>query len=155
VNAPITEVYEMLSRGVADGALLSPDSAKSFQLDKSLRFQARVPGGLYNSAFFLVMNEAKWNALSKPVQDAVMSVSGEAASREAGRIWDDQQAMANAAFAQSGMKTVTFTGRELDEVKKRLAGIEEIWIKQAGERGVDGRAALAMLRREAAAYKKP
>jgi TRAP-type C4-dicarboxylate transport system substrate-binding protein len=150
VNAPITEVYEMLSRGIADGALLSPDSARSFQLDRSLRFQTPVPGGLYNSAFFLVMNEAKWNALPKPVQEAIMSVSGEAVSREAGRIWDDQQAMANAAFAKSGMQLARFSDAELNDIRKRLSPIEENWLKQAAERGVDGAAALAMLRRESA-----
>jgi len=155
VNAPITEVYEMLTRGIADGAFLSPDSARSFQLDKSLKFQTRVPGGLYNSAFFLVMNEGKWNALPKPVQDAIMSVSGEAMSREAGRIWDDQQGMANAAFLTSGMKTVAFSAAELEDIKQRLAPLEDAWVKQAAERGVDGRAALAALRSEAAAYKKP
>jgi TRAP-type C4-dicarboxylate transport system substrate-binding protein len=154
VNAPITEVYDMLSRGVADGALLSPDSARSFQLDRSLRYETRVPGGLYNSAFFLVMNEAKWNSLPKEVQDEVMSVSGEAMSREAGRIWDDQQRMANEAFLKSGMKITTFSKAQLDDVKKRLAHMDEMWIKEAAQRGVDGRSALEMLRRETAAYKK-
>ena len=155
VNAPITEVYDMLSRGVADGAFLSPDSAKSFQLDKSLRFQTRVPSGLYNSAFFLVMNEGKFNALPKAVQDEIMSVSGEPASREAGRIWDDQQRMANEAFAKSGMTLGKFSDADLKEIHRRLAPLEEAWIKEVAAHGVDGRAALAMLRQEAASYRKP
>jgi TRAP-type C4-dicarboxylate transport system substrate-binding protein len=155
VSAPITEVYEMLSRGIADGALLSPDSAKSFQLDRSLKYQVKVPAGLYNSAFFLVMNEGKWNALPKDIQQAIMSVSGEAMSREAGRIWDDQQRMANEAFAASGMKTRVLEGADLEELRKRLAPIEDAWVREVAARGVDGKAALAELRREAAAYRKP
>lgn len=155
VNAPITDVYEMLSRGIADGAFLSPDSVKSFQLDKSLRFQTRVPGGLYNSAFFLVMNEGKWNAIPKAAQEQILSVSGEVESREAGRIWDDQQKMANDAFAAGGMTSGKFSDAELKEIHRRLAPIEQAWIKEAAERGVDGRAALDMLRKEAASYRKP
>lgn len=148
VSGPITDAYEMLSRGIADGTTLAPDSIRSFQLDKSLQYQTRVPGGLYNSAFFLVMNEAKWKSLPPDIQQQIMSVSGETMARESGRVWDDQDRMANEQFAHSGMKTMTLSDSALKELKTRLAGIEETWIKQAEAKGVDGRAALEMFRRE-------
>ena len=34
------------------------------------------------------MNEDKWNKLSKEDQDAIISVSGEALARLAGKAWD-------------------------------------------------------------------
>jgi TRAP-type C4-dicarboxylate transport system substrate-binding protein len=103
----------------------------------------------------VVMNEAKWNALSKANQDAIMSMSGEVLAREAGRIWDDQDRIANEEFAKGGMKILNADERFMAELRRRLEPLEQTWIKQAAARGVDGRAAIDALRREAAAYRKP
>jgi len=153
VNAPITEAYEMLSRGIVDGTFSAPDSVLSFKMEKFLEHQVRVPLGLYNSAFFVVMNEGKWKSLSKANQDAIMSVSGEAFAREAGRIWDDQDRIANEEFRKVGMDISTANNEMMAELRRRLDPIDEAWIKEASGRGIDGRAALSLLRKEAAAAK--
>jgi TRAP-type C4-dicarboxylate transport system substrate-binding protein len=154
IGAPVTEAYDMLSRGIIDGTFLPPDSIRSFNMHKFLNYQTKVPLGLNNAAFFAVMNEAKWNSLSKVDQEAIMSVSGENFAREAGKIWDDQDSIANQDFANSGMKITTMSPEMTAELKNKLAFIEEAWIKDANARGVDGRAALDMLRREVAEYKR-
>lgn len=153
VNSPITEVYEMLSRGIVDGSFLPPDSIRSFQMEKVLSYQTQIPLGLLNSAFFAVMNEAKWNALSKANQEAINSVSGEAFAREAGRVWDDQNRIADEAFAKSGMKISKASDAFTKELHERLGGIEAQWIKEVTPRGIDGKAALDMLRKETASYR--
>ncbi|MGE0736418.1 MAG: TRAP transporter substrate-binding protein [Alphaproteobacteria bacterium] len=153
VGAPVTEAYEMLSRGIVDGMFLPPDSIRSFRMNKFLDYQVKVPRGLFNAAFFVVMNEKKWASLPKADQDAIMSVSGETFAREAGKIWDDQDRIANEEFGKSGMKISTASDAFMADLKKRIGHIEEAWVKEAAARGVDGRAALEMFRREAAAYK--
>jgi TRAP-type C4-dicarboxylate transport system substrate-binding protein len=154
IGAPVTEAYDMLSRGIIDGTFLPPDSIYSFKMNKFLGYQTKVPLGLNNSAFFVVMNQAKWNALPKADQDAIMSVSGETFAREAGRIWDDQDSIANKEFASSGMKISTMSPEMTAELKSRLAFIDGGWVKEANARGIDGQAALDMLRREVADYKR-
>jgi TRAP-type C4-dicarboxylate transport system substrate-binding protein len=155
VAAPITEAYEMLSRGIVDGTTLPSDSINSFKMNKFLAYETKVPLGLFNAAFFVVMNEAKWKSLSKADQDAIMSVSGESFAREAGRIWDDQDRMANEEFAKTGMKISTASPAMDKELHERLKNIDDIWIKEANAKGIDGRAALDMFRREVANYKRP
>jgi TRAP-type C4-dicarboxylate transport system substrate-binding protein len=154
IGAPVTEAYDMLSRGIIDGTFLPPDSIYSFKMNKFLGYQTKVPLGLNNSAFFVVMNQAKWDALPKADQDAIMSVSGESFAREAGRIWDDQDSIANKEFASSGMKISTMSPEMAAELKSRLAFIDGGWVKEANARGIDGQAALDMLRREVADYKR-
>jgi TRAP-type C4-dicarboxylate transport system substrate-binding protein len=154
IGAPVTEAYDMLSRGIIDGTFLPPDSVLSFRMNKFLGYQTKVPLGLSNASFFLVMNEAKWKSLPVADQEAIMSVSGETFAREAGRIWDDQDAIANKEFATSGMKISTMSPEMTQDLKSKLAFIEESWIKEANARGIDGRAALDMLRSEVANYKK-
>ncbi len=53
-----------------------------------IKYATLFPGGFYGSAFGFFMNEDKWNKLSKADQDAIMSVSGEALARLAGKAWD-------------------------------------------------------------------
>ncbi|MGH7002583.1 MAG: TRAP transporter substrate-binding protein [Alphaproteobacteria bacterium] len=154
VATPITEAYEALSRGIVEGTFLPPDSVRSFQLDKFLEHQIKIPRGLFNAAFFVAVNEKKFAVLSDANQAAVLSVSGEAFARTAGRIWDDQDRIANEQFAKSGMKITTASDSLMSELSKRLAHIEDTWIKEASARGIDARGALDMFRREAAAYKR-
>ena len=85
---PAPESYELLSSGVADGTFFPSESIVSFKLDKVVKYATFFPGGFYSSSFGFFMNEDKWNKLSKQDQDAIMSVSGEALARLAGRSWD-------------------------------------------------------------------
>ena len=92
---PAPESYELLSAGVADGTFFPLESIISFKLDQVVKYATLFPGGFYGSAFGFFMNEDKWNKLSKADQDAIMSVSGEALARLAGKAWDstDRAAM--------------------------------------------------------------
>lgn len=155
VATPITEAYESLSRGIVEGTFLPPDSVRSFQLDKFLEHQIRIPRGLFNAAFFVVINEKKFAALSSANQAAMLSISGETFARTAGRIWDDQDRIANEQFAKSGMKVTSANAALMADLSKRLSHIEAKWIREASERGIEARAALEMFRREAAEYKRP
>src|SRR5690606_33124430 len=85
---PAPESYELLSSGVADGTFFPLESIISFKLDTVVKHATLFPGGFYGSAFGFFMNEDKWNKLSKQDQDAIMSVSGEAIARLAGKAWD-------------------------------------------------------------------
>ncbi len=85
---PAPESYELLSSGVADGTFFPLESIISFKLDSVVKYATLFPGGFYGSAFGFFMNEDKWNKLSKQDQDAIMSVSGEALARLAGKAWD-------------------------------------------------------------------
>jgi TRAP-type C4-dicarboxylate transport system substrate-binding protein len=83
---PAPESYELLSSGVADGTFFPSESIKSFNLDKVVKYATYFPGGFYSSSFGFFMNEDKWNKLPKQDQDAILSVSGEALARLAGKL---------------------------------------------------------------------
>lgn len=56
VQAPSPQVYEILSNGVADGILFPAESVPFFRIDEIVRHGTAVPGGLYNTSFFVIMN---------------------------------------------------------------------------------------------------
>jgi TRAP-type C4-dicarboxylate transport system substrate-binding protein len=147
---PVTQAYEVLSKGVADGIFFPPEGAMSFKLVPVLSHYFEVPGGLYNSAFALVMNKNKWDALSPATQAKIESVSGEKMAVIAGKQWDERDKQALKLMADGGIKTTVADGATVARVKELGAKLEAGWVADVAKLGVDGKAALAMLRAEAA-----
>ena len=55
----------VLEGGVIDASLHSVESVMNFRLEESLKNHTIVPDGLYDSSFFIVINEAKWQSLDE------------------------------------------------------------------------------------------
>ncbi|MBO6757595.1 MAG: TRAP transporter substrate-binding protein [Roseibium sp.] len=147
---PAPQSYELMSAGVADGVFFPQESIKSFKLTGLVKHGTLVPGGLYNTSFFLVMNPRAFDKLSKEDQDALMGVSGENFSRISGAGWDNADAAGNAAMTADGVALVTASGALIDEIKAKTASIEAGWVAEVSEKGLDGAAVMADLRAEIA-----
>lgn len=149
IQAPSSKSYELLSNGVADGILFPHESVPFFKLEKALKFATVIPEGLYNTSFFLVMNDGKFKSLSKEDQDAVMKVSGEAFARMSGQAWDKADAAGIEAVKASGIVVETIQPTLLSDIAQRIKAVESAWAaKVKAERNVDGAAALAAFRSE-------
>ncbi|TPE48577.1 TRAP transporter substrate-binding protein [Maribrevibacterium harenarium] len=99
VAAPATKTYELIDGGVIDGSMNPIESVVSFRLTDVLNHHTKIPQGLYDGAFFLAMNEKKWNKLSEQDKAAIESVSGETFARLWGGVFQAQN-----DFAQSHLK---------------------------------------------------
>lgn len=102
VAAPATKAYELLEGGVIDASLHSVESVMNFRLEESLKQHTIVPGGLYDSSFFIVMNEARWQSLDEADRSAIAALSGEALSRLWGQQFKAQHDKAVALFSEGG-----------------------------------------------------
>ncbi len=151
VPAPATKAYELLSNRVADGIYFPIESIVFFKLAELTRFGTLVPGGLYNSSFFLVMNEDSWRRIDPADQAAIMTVSGEALARRAGRAWDNADKAGLQALTAAGVSMSVMTSRSISALKSKLAFAEHDWVARASDRGISGALALATLRAEIAA----
>jgi TRAP-type C4-dicarboxylate transport system substrate-binding protein len=148
---PATKSHELLANGVADGVFFPKESIKSFKLTKLIKYATFIPGGLYNTSFFLAMNPKKFDALSAEDQDAIMRVSGENFARIAGKGWDDADTAGVAAMKAGNVEIINASKTLLREVKTVTDPIEAAWIKAASAKGLDAAAALKELRAEAKA----
>lgn len=102
VAAPATKAYELLEGGVIDASLHSVESVMNFRLEESLKNHTIVPNGLYDSSFFIVMNEAKWQSLAEADRAAIEAISGEALSRLWGQQFNAQHEKAMKLFSEGG-----------------------------------------------------
>lgn len=139
IQAPVTKAYEILSGGVADGIQFPPESVTAFKIDEVLDQGLIVPGGLYTASMFLVMNQAKWDALPKEDQDAILSVSGEALAKMAGEVWDKADDAAIELIKQKGKITLHDPAPgELDAIKAAIKPYEEQVLAKITAKGVNG-----------------
>jgi TRAP-type transport system periplasmic protein len=77
---PLQQTGAQMEDGKIDAIIVGWEGQSAFGGTKAARFFAEIPafGG---PSFFIVMNKAKWKALPADVQQAILSVSGDKASR--------------------------------------------------------------------------
>jgi TRAP-type C4-dicarboxylate transport system substrate-binding protein len=144
------EVYEKLSRGVVDGVTFPYDAIASFKLADSLKYTTRLPGGIYNTTWFLVMNQAKWDAISPEDQATVTALSGTAFAKRVGEAWRGADEAGAAAAAAGNLEVSDASPALVEAIRARAGELEAAWADSL-DAGYDGRAALDAFRKSTGA----
>lgn len=147
---PSSEAFQMLQSGVADGIFFPAESIPGFKLTSLIKHGTLVPGGLYNTSFVMMMNEAKYNALPQADRDAIDKLSGEHFARLAGKAWDAADAAGMATMKAGGVQMQTASPAFVAEIKTRLDPVEQAWTAQIKPMGIDGAALMKDFRAEIA-----
>ena len=71
VFAPASQAYNVLSKGVADGIFFPTELIYNFKLGPVIKQGLEIPGGLYRLAMYIVVNQAKWDALPAKDRQAI------------------------------------------------------------------------------------
>jgi TRAP-type C4-dicarboxylate transport system substrate-binding protein len=146
---PAPESYELLSAGVMDGTLFPAESIESFKIDKVIKHATMFPGGLYNTAFVFMMNQAAYDKLPADVKKAVDELSGEYAARMFGRGWDKVDRRGMAFMQAAGVQFTKADAAFVKGVQDRTAAVEDKWAAAAEAKGMnDARKVLAEFRAE-------
>ncbi|HEY6353637.1 MAG TPA: TRAP transporter substrate-binding protein [Burkholderiaceae bacterium] len=152
---PAPESYELLSTGVMDGTLFPAESAESFKIEKIIRYATTFPGGLYNTSFVFVMNQAKYDSLPPDVKKAIDEMSGEFLARMVGRAWDKADRRGIALMQANGVEFTKADAAFVDAVKVKTSALEDNWVKAAEARGLkDPKKVLADFRAEISKLEK-
>jgi len=118
VAGPGTKAYELLEGGVIDASLHALESVVNFRLDGKLKNHTIIPGGLYDAAFFIGINEGKFKSLSAADQQAILKVSGEVLSRRWGQSFDQQNKAAETTLRANGHKFAQPSPELLSNIRK-------------------------------------
>ncbi len=152
---PAPESYELLSGGVMDGTLFPAESTESFKIDKIIRHATTFPGGLYNTSFVAIMNQARYDKLSADEKKAIDAISGENYARMFGRAWDKVDLRATALMQANGVQITKADAKFVADVKSKTSGLEAKWVSDAQGAGLkDAAKVLAEFRAEIAKQEK-
>ena len=148
VPTPGVKTFEVVSKGIVDGAILPSSDVPKFKMIPYIKHIYHIPGKFYNTAFSIMINQKKWDSLSKDVQQAIESKAGLNIARHA-KAWDDNAKEARPQFKAGGINYAPASAKLVAEMRKRYSSFDGDWIKTAEKKGVDGKAALAFYRKNA------
>ena len=152
---PAPDSYELLSSGVMDGTLFPAESTESFKIDKIIKHATTFPGGMYNTSFVFMMNQAKYDKLSAEDKKAVDEISGETAARIFGRGWDKVDRRAFALMQVNNVVVTKADAKFVAEVKAKTQPLEQNWVAASKAKGMkDPAKVLAEFRAEIAKLEK-
>ena len=133
---PAPDSYELLAGGVMDGTLFPAESTESFRIDKIIKHATTFPGGLYNTSFVFLMNQARYDKLSAEEKKAIDAISGETAARIFGRGWDKVDTRAFALMQANGVQVTKADAKFVAEIKSKTSALESKWVKEAEAKGL-------------------
>lgn len=145
-----SEAYEMLSRGVVDGAMFNADSVDSFRLLPLMKNAYQVPGGLYRDTHYVIINKNAYAKLNEQDRKVLDAASGEAFARLSGKAWDKVDAEAWKKMQAAGYTVVVAGGDDLKRIHAEGDALRDAWVERMKKLGVDGNAALTMFKDEIA-----
>ncbi|MCB1344789.1 MAG: TRAP transporter substrate-binding protein [Rhodobacter sp.] len=151
VSSPAPTTYELLANGVVDATLMTPDGYTSFNLKDLVQTQTLVPGGLFNTSFFVLMSQDAYDRIPEQYRAAFDALTGEYLSALGGRGFDTVSDSGLAQMRADGRTVVTADDAFVADLRDRLAPLETAWIeREQAERGIDGHAVIDFLRQQMA-----
>lgn len=135
---PPGEVSESMSKGIIDGATFPYEAVMAFDLGDIVT--SSIEPGMASAVFSVVMNEAKFNALSAEHQQLILDTTGAARAKAFGAMWDEGEKKGRAYVESKGVEIVTLEGAELEKLTGLVKPIIESTIKDVDASGKPGSA---------------
>jgi TRAP-type C4-dicarboxylate transport system substrate-binding protein len=145
VAMPMSDSYDALSRGVAQGIVCPMESLQGWKLGEVVKYTTQDYGAAYSVNFFVVMNKARWNSLPTGVQEAIEQVNAEWIDKT-GSGWDEMDKAGNAFAAGLGMTVIPLSVEENVRWAKALEPLFEEYVKDKTAKGLPAAEALNFCR---------
>ena len=151
VSTPAVQVSELVAGGTVDAvAGIGNYAAQSFKVIGYMKSETLIPGGLTTPCFSLIVNRAKWSAISPEDRKAIERLSGIAFAKRLA-IEDKLNSAALASAEKSGVKVEQASPALMNELRTLAQPLFTQWLKVAANHHVDGAAALRYFTTEAQA----
>lgn len=127
ISLPPFQVYEALLRHTVDGTVTGWPSFQPFKLIEVTTYHIDAPIG--SSIAVVFMAKAKYDALPAAARAIIDANSGEAASRDFGRMWDEVAERARQLIKKTpGQQLVAPSAAEAAEIKQKTAPVVADWL---------------------------
>ena len=137
VPKPMPETYQMLQKGVVDGAVYPFEANKGWKLGEVTRYCTADFTAAYTTSFFVVMNKDKWNSISAANQKIIEQINKEWADKH-GEAWDTSDARGIVFFLNQGGQIIGLDAKEGERWKKAVAPIISDYAADMTKKGCNG-----------------
>ena len=137
VPKPMPETYQMLQKGVVEGAVYPFEANKGWKLGEVTNFCTASFTAAYTTSFFVVMNKDKWNSLSEKNRKIITQINMEWADKH-GEAWDTSDAKGIVFFLNQGGEIIGLDSKEGERWKKAVAPIVDDYKTKMDAKGMKG-----------------
>ena len=144
VSAPMSELPEMLAKGVVKGYVSSDDVLLDFKFAEYVNYRTDWSPSI-GCSFAVVMNWDTWNSLPADVQEVIDELGPEQ-SFWTGQYMDGHCGEALTwAIDEHGLTVVTLSAEEKARWDEAIAGVTDAWLADMEDQGLPGDEYLALL----------
>jgi TRAP-type C4-dicarboxylate transport system substrate-binding protein len=137
VPKPMPETYQMLQKGVVDGAVYPFEANKGWKLGEVTNYCTADFSAAYTTSFFVVMNKDKWNSISAANQKIIEQINQEWIIKH-GEAWDASDAEGIVFFLNQGGQIIGLDGEEGERWKQAVAPIISDFAADMTKKGFNG-----------------
>lgn len=142
VAMPQSDAYEALSRGLVKGNLSPIEVLQGWKHAEVTDYLTRTPF-LYNTLFFVTMNQRVWEGLDAQLQEQIRSVSATLFEDVAAGLWDLQnEAALKYAVQETGQQVITLSAEETERWTELVMPIQQDYLADMERRNLPGQKAL-------------
>lgn len=141
VGMPMTETYDAISKGVAEGVMCPFEGVQGFKLTDVINYSTENFGSAYTSGVFVAMNKGKWNSLPRDVQQVMEKVSEEWIDKQ-GKVWDDFDKEARETILRMKKTIITLSKEEDARWARQVVPIIDEYLAKTKARNLPGDQAL-------------
>ncbi|RJR50758.1 MAG: hypothetical protein C4576_04720 [Desulfobacteraceae bacterium] len=139
------DVYLALEKGVIDGAIADNEIFVSRKFVDISKYFTEID--ITQVAFYVVMNQQKWDSLPADVKKVFEELSGEWAVEYSGKIRDKEEKEAEEVAKAKGTNYIQFSAEEKDKVAKILAPVKEKYVSDLEAKGLPGKKVMEELKK--------
>lgn len=138
VPKPMPETYQMLQKGVVDGAVYPFEANKGWKLGEVTNYATAAFSAAYTTSFFVVMNKDKWSALPADVQKIIEAINAEWIVKH-GEAWDVSDMEGLKYFLNQGGQIIGIDKKEAERWQKAVAPIIDDYVNKTNAKSLPGR----------------
>ncbi|MCX8023560.1 MAG: TRAP transporter substrate-binding protein [Syntrophorhabdaceae bacterium] len=140
VAMPMSDAYDALSKGVAQGIICPYEPMKGFRLAEVITHSTEY-GSAYVNMNYIVMNKEKWNSIPQDMQRVIEKINAEWIEKM-GKLWDELDREGKDVFIKRGGKVTVLSKEENEKWGKRLRPILDEYVNNMKSKGLPGEEAL-------------
>jgi TRAP-type C4-dicarboxylate transport system substrate-binding protein len=152
VAIPMSEAYEALSKGVAQGIIAPTEALQGYKLAEVTGNVTKTPF-IYCALFYVTMNRNVWNSLPPEMQKAIENVNEKFNEEVVSGLFDRlNEAGLKNAVEKNGVKVYTLPAEESSKWIKLLEPVQEESVAALEKNGLPGRELLDKVKKLAGKY---
>jgi TRAP-type C4-dicarboxylate transport system substrate-binding protein len=137
MSMPMGETYDALNRGMVEGSMAPIESLEGWKWGEVVKFTTESFGSAYSTAFFVVMNKEKWNALPADVQKTIEKINSEWGEKT-GKLWDEVDKSGKGFSVKLGNKIIPLSPQENQRWAAAAGPVLDDYVKRMKEKGLPG-----------------